>query len=177
MTWIMVEKHKLTDVRIERERDNTAERTVTPSDMLLIFFVSVLRVQDGHVAIAEKIHHFTPFSRCKIACLSPANPISSSELHLERFVRFIVRHVGDRLRSKFLFRGKTQSANSGSSIEDDDLAVHAHFYTAGITSITKSRRSWQWKRTAHAPQFHTGRHRPRLRGGLCQGRSMRKFWQ
>src|SRR5437588_1269883 len=96
MTWIMVEKHKLTDVRIERERDNTAERTVTPSDMLLIFFVSVLRVQDGHVAIAEKIHHFTPFSRCKIACLSPANPIASSELHLERFVRFIVRHVGDR---------------------------------------------------------------------------------
>src|SRR5438874_11169449 len=96
MTWIMVEKHKLADVRVECEQDNTAERTVTPSDMLLIFFVSVLRVQDGHVAIAEKIYHFTPFSRCKIPCLSPVNPIPSSELHLKRFVRFIVRHVGDR---------------------------------------------------------------------------------
>jgi hypothetical protein len=44
MTWIVVKKQNLFDIRIEREQDRAAQRTMPPPDMSLIFFVGILRV-------------------------------------------------------------------------------------------------------------------------------------
>src|SRR5436853_6662761 len=69
---------------------------MSPPNVSLIFLVGVLRVQNRHLAIPQKLNHFVPLCLGKISRFLPVDSILRSELQFKWLVRFVVRHVGDR---------------------------------------------------------------------------------
>src|SRR5437016_11460590 len=68
-----------------------------------------------------------------------------------------------RARSEFFVQSETEQANPGARIENDDLAVGAHFHTTGVSAITDCALSRDRNRTANAPQPYSRRYRLTVR--------------
>src|SRR5207249_11172504 len=69
---------------------------MSPPDVSLVFLVGVLRVENRHLAIPQKLHHLGPLCGGKISRFVPIDSVLCRELHFERLVRFVVWHVCDR---------------------------------------------------------------------------------
>src|SRR5690348_13862626 len=64
----------------------------------------------------------------------------------------------DRLARKLGVQALSQIAESGTAIEDEHLAVDAHFYTGSIAPITQILRLRSGSRSAYTPEFHSHSH-------------------
>src|SRR6266581_2188322 len=67
-----------------------------PPDVSLVFLVRILRVQNRHFAIPQKLRHLGPLRAGKISRFVPIDSILRRNLQFERLVRFVVWHVCDR---------------------------------------------------------------------------------
>src|SRR5438067_12371698 len=99
MIRIVMEKQELTHIRIKRQRNHTTDRAMTPTDVLRILLIRILRIQDRQVAASKKFDHLCPLRRGKIARFVLIDSIARGQLKLELLVRFIVGKVGDRSRA------------------------------------------------------------------------------
>src|SRR5437762_13691459 len=99
MIRIVMEKQELTHIRIKRQRNHTTDRAMTPTDVLRILLIRILRIQDRQVAALNKLDHLGPLRCGKIARFVLADSIARGQVLLELLVRFTVRKVGDRSRA------------------------------------------------------------------------------
>src|SRR5438105_10645068 len=96
MTGVVMEKQNAFHIRIERKPDHAAEWTMPPPDVSLIFLVGILRIQNRNLAIPQKLHHLSPLRVGKISHFLAIDSVLRRQLHLDRLVWFVVRHVADR---------------------------------------------------------------------------------
>ena len=91
--------------------------------MSLIFLVRILRIQNGHIAIPQKLDHLRPFRLGKCPCSLIVDSILAlpGELQFERLVRFVVWQVGERSGA-----GKKTIARADAWMIHK-LCLHLHF--------------------------------------------------
>jgi len=58
----------------------------------------------------------------------------------------------DRIGTELALQRLTEKPNSRAGIEDDDLAVRAHFDATGVAAVADRARTWCRNRTTNAPE-------------------------
>src|SRR5437762_6149785 len=127
MIRIVMEKQELTHIRIKRQRNHTTDRAMTPTDVLRILLIRILRIEDRQVAALNKLDHLCPLGCGKIARFVLADSIARGQLQLELVVRFIVRKVGDRSRAckQTITRANARMIREfGADFNVSDLKLH-----------------------------------------------------
>ena len=90
-----MEEHELARARIERQRNDAAQRAMAPADVLRVFLIGILRVENDDVAVLQKLDHLRALGDGKTARFFLADSVARGELHLERFVRLVVGQESD----------------------------------------------------------------------------------
>src|SRR4051812_31601199 len=96
MVWVVVKKQEFVDLRVNGKIDGCRQGTVSPADMLLIFFVGVLGVEEENLRAVEKLDQFGSFAHRECACLFRRGPGGGFRVQLSIFVRFVIGHECNR---------------------------------------------------------------------------------
>ena len=69
MSWVVMKEHERPNFSVDGEIHRRAQRTVSPADMMLVFFVGVLRIENQDIAALQESHQIGafvpgPFSVC-----------------------------------------------------------------------------------------------------------------
>src|SRR5882672_9014100 len=60
------------------------------------------------------------------------------------------------LTLEFRHQLTSEQAQTGTGVEDDDLAIGAHFDTGSVAAIVDGARTGSWNGASHAPEFEPG---------------------
>ena len=61
MIRVVMEEHELAGARIKRERNDTAQRTMTPADVFRIFLIRILCIENDYVAVLQEFDNLRAF--------------------------------------------------------------------------------------------------------------------
>src|SRR5207247_10018607 len=92
----MVKKNQLSNIGVERERNTRVQRTVSPPNVMRVFLVRILRVQDQNVASLEKRYQRSSLFHSTLLCLLRTQQFSFYGMQLKRVIGLVVRQVRDR---------------------------------------------------------------------------------
>ena len=82
-----MEEDELARARVKRERNDTAQRTMTPADVFRIFLIGILRIENDYVAVLQEFDNLRALGDGELTRFFFANPVARCELNLERFVQ------------------------------------------------------------------------------------------
>ena len=93
MVGIVMEKQKLADFGIERERHSGSDRTMTPADVVLVLFVGVLRVENQNIAAVKKLNEIGLLIYRSLFCFLRSHVIALGGV--QKFVGLVVGQERD----------------------------------------------------------------------------------
>ena len=93
---IVVKKNQFSHIGVEGERNTRTQRTVSPPDMMFVFLVRILRVQDQNVASLEKRYQGGSLCYSALLCLLGTQQFGFNGMQLKCVVWLVVRQVRDR---------------------------------------------------------------------------------